>query len=840
MDWSRPFSHVIVAFTLLATLCTNSARGVDEVSIVLEHFGVGDHFRTGDVVGARFSLKGELKEPTAVELSWELPDGNGDIANVTRRLVLDPGQSASAWLYARIPPQQNPQAAMNEVYTIRVWEESDGRRIRELGSTRFSPATAATPSVVVDLNDDLFGVVGSGRMGLDAYENPPASSPFIPTMNAITRIARRIRPQDLPDRWEGLSAFSAVIWSDESPKTLSGDGATALREWIRRGGLFVVVLPESADPWGIASGAQHPLTALMPATGEWTIERVDAVPIRALVAVLSQSTALQNPTATMPVTFFGERTALGAFDPLLFLAVPRVRSTGYAAPRADSFDGKVIAVTRVFGHGRVTVIGLDVDALHRRALQEGGLPRADMFWNRVLARRADTLSPTKSVELTRDKRLFVAAPTFVDLGRGELVSDIIGMRGQAALGILAAFLVFVAYWLIAGPGGFALLKLKEWHRHAWVAFVATALIFGGGVWVTGALMSSNQSRVQHLTVLDSISWPAALEAKQEPGLLRATCWFSAFLPGYGQTTVSIEGQDATRNTLASWSAPPGGNTGTFQNPAQSAVPLENPSTLQVAARATSASFEAQWMGGLSREWGTLPAVIDLKRPLVQTVVAGNPLRVSLSGLLQHGLSGTLRNVGFIHITPVRSPLPKVDSSNSGTNAPSDALPNVGRFGILTEWPAGQPIELAEVLYPTGAQSGDEAVSDLARAIRARYETPFATDVLGLRLDSLLTSERRKTYLDMLTMFSMLQPPAYLVNPPAELAPVRVQRMLGRSIDLSQWFTTPCLIVFGYLENAACPVPIRVDGEAVPSDGLVLVRAIFPLPVDERFAAPTSD
>ena len=117
---------------------------------------------------------------------------------------------------------------------------------------------------------------------------------------------------------------------------------------------------------------------------------------------------------------------------------------------------------------------------------------------------------------------------------------------------------------------------------------------------------------------------------------------------------------------------------------------------------------------------------------------------------------------------------------------------------------------------------------------------MATDVLGFRLDSLLTGERRKTYLDMLTMFSMLQPPAYLVNPPAELAPVRVQRMLGRSIDLSQWFTTPCLIVFGYLENAACPVPIRVDGEAVPSDGLVLVRAIFPLPVDERFAAPTSD
>ncbi len=840
MNWSRCFWAFFFAVAGSLTVGARNADAADEVSIALEHFGVGDHFRTGDVVGARFSLTGALDEPTPVEVAWEVPDGNGDIANITRRLVLDPGQPVSLWLYARIPPQAGTIGALDEVYTIRVWEESEGKRLRELGSTRFSPSSGSTPSVVVDLNDDLFGVVGSGRMGLDAYENPPAGAAFIPSMHALTKIARRIRPQDLPDRWEGLAGYSALIWSDESPQALTGDGAEAVREWIRRGGLLVVVLAESADSWGIASGAQHPLAALMPSHREWDVRRVDAVAIRDLIGVLSQSKTLLNQTATMPVTFFDERTKDGAFDPLILLPVPRVASTGFANPHPDTFEGKVIAVTRVYGHGRITFIGVDVDALHRRALQEGGLPRADMFWNRVLARRADTPSSAKYGELAGAKRLAVATPTFVDLGRGELVSDVIGMRGQAALGILAAFLLFAAYWVIAGPGGFALLRWVKLQRHAWGAFVATALVFGFGVWSAGLLMTSNQARVQHLTVLDSVVWPADMESKHEPALMRATCWFSAFLPGYGLTTVSIESESKRRNTLTAWSAPPGGSAGNFPNPAQTAVPLEQPGTLQVAARATAASFEAQWLGVPARAWGRPPMMIDPARPLVQKVMPGNPLRVSLSGVLQHALPTTLHNVGFIHITPIRSALPKSDASNSGTNTPSDALPNVGRFGILTDWPAGQAIELHDVLSRAEPENLEAPPGDLAGAIRARYEAPFVTSGLGFRLDTLLTAERRRTYLDMLTMFNMLQPPEYLINPPVETTSTRVQRMLGRSIDLSQWFTTPCLIVFGYLDNTACPLPIRIDGEEVPSDGLVLVRVIFPLPLDERFAAPASD
>jgi len=68
----------------------------------------------------------------------------------------------------------------------------------------------------------------------------------------------------------------------------------------------------------------------------------------------------------------------------------------------------------------------------------------------------------------------------------------------------------------------------------------------------------------------------------------------------------------------------------------------------------------------------------------------------------------------------------------------------------------------------------------------------------------------------------------------------VERILGRSLDISSWFTTPCLIIWGYLDAAECPIPIEINGEKVPSSGLVLVRVVFPLPLDEKFAAPERD
>ena len=46
-----------------------------------------------------------------------------------------------------------------------------------------------------------------------------------------------------------------------------------------------------------------------------------------------------------------------------------------------------------------------------------------------------------------------------------------------------------------------------------------------------------------------------------------------------------------------------------------------------------------------------------------------------------------------------------------------------------------------------------------------------------------------------------------------------------------WFTRPCVIVTGFLNRAACPVPLQIDGRTPSSEGTVMVRFILPLPCD---------
>ena len=60
---------------------------------------------------------------------------------------------------------------------------------------------------------------------------------------------------------------------------------------------------------------------------------------------------------------------------------------GYA-PLIALPDGRVVAIQRIFGHGRITLVGIDLAALPKQVPLSngllGGLPQCDVFWNRVL------------------------------------------------------------------------------------------------------------------------------------------------------------------------------------------------------------------------------------------------------------------------------------------------------------------------------------------------------------------------------------------------------------------------------------------------------------------------
>jgi len=829
----------LAAAALTALASTSNAQ----VTISLEQFGAGGCFRGGDVVPILLSLQTATSEPIPVEIAWELPNNNGDVAQHSRVVVCDPGQPRSVWLYGRVPNAPDELAAVEAISTVRAWEHKDGRRGAELVSARIAPNSASKPTRCISRTSGLIGVIGSGRMGLDALGTPPPGMTDLPSRNETTQIARSIAPQEIPDRWEGLSSFSAIVWSEGSPQSLSPDAARALRDWISLGGVFVIVLPERSDPWGVAAqAAKHALSDLMP---DWKADRREEARISALLPAISKVSRISQQSAAMPVTFFQPPVNASVWEPLVVLPAPRVSSTGFSAPRSGSIEGKVIGITRPFGVGRITVLGLDVNALHRRALLSGGLPEADVFWNPILGLRGDSPTADTIRQLEEQKSLVEKLPTIVEFGRGNLISGAISMASEVTVGLLAAFLLFGSYWIIAGPGGFYFLRLFHRERFSWLLFVIAALVFGGGTLAWGAFQEGRRGSTQHVTVLTAVRLPPDRQQSNDLPLVRATTWVSALISGYGRTTVEVERESCRTARIEGWESP-SDVPSSFPNPARIPQPIETPMKLEVAARGTSASFELQWLGSIAKEWGELPRAPDPARPLVQTVVAAPSPKVMLSGLLTHSLPFPLVQVGLLHITPVRQPLPGVSPANALLIEPSGEMPYFGRYVMMPEWAPNTPIEIAEQLYPGGAIAVDERDGDLSRALRVRYQQPWASD-RGFRLDQgglLLTAEQRRTFIEMLGLYSALPTPMYIAQPTSN--PVRFERMLARDIDLSHWLSTPCLIVTGFLDpsdpasgGASCPVPLRFDGRELPSTGLTFVRVVFPLPVDLRFATPPS-
>jgi hypothetical protein len=243
---------LLAALASLAPAAVAQVPAKADVAVQLRQFGVGNVFRPGEVTAIRVSLESALDEATLCWVQWEVPNAEGDHAEYGRSITLSPGTPASVWLYAPLPPN----ATTSTVWKVRVFEQREGKRRRELGGARISPANAN--AFGHELERGLIAVVGRAKLGLDGYVNPlPQRRPNPPGAHEETHVVSGISAQELPDRWQGFKAFEAVVWSDAIPEQLREDSADALREYVRRGGHLVITLPEAGNDAG-AFEAQPP------------------------------------------------------------------------------------------------------------------------------------------------------------------------------------------------------------------------------------------------------------------------------------------------------------------------------------------------------------------------------------------------------------------------------------------------------------------------------------------------------------------------------------------------------------------------------------------------------
>src|SRR5262249_9074924 len=153
----------------------------------------------------------------------------------------------------------------------------------------------------------------------------------------------------LSDRWQAYSGLTALAWtsesSDDNPLNIRKEQADAIREWVMRGGHFIVVLPNVAQNWIAQPG--NPLADIMPAV---KITRTRGVHLDKYRSLFTRDPEVELPNPSVVQTF--APMTEGAWSPD---AVPIMSGP-------DGVEKDTVVVRRLVGDGMVTVVGLDFAA----------------------------------------------------------------------------------------------------------------------------------------------------------------------------------------------------------------------------------------------------------------------------------------------------------------------------------------------------------------------------------------------------------------------------------------------------------------------------------------------
>ena len=798
-----------------------------EVDVEVLQLGVGNLARPGEWVGVQIGLADRAAKVRTLALRLSVVDADGDTAAYQTLLAANPGAKQRTWLYVRLPFNAGPTMPLH----LSVHEADEGAS----GASGGGPESPGVGRVVgskvfflqnpVPFTSGLVAVVGRAMAGLDQYSVRHSSDSWAPLGHELTEKPAQLRVADLPDRWLGLMQFDALVWTatgtDGEPGDLTESQAEAVREWVQRGGHLVVVLPATGTSW--MNATSNPLLAILPRAAVKRIENASLEPYRGFL--LRPPSKPDAALPTMP-SGVGVNVLIPAPD----------AEVGEADRVLVGADGTCFVARRTVGTGAVTLVGIDLTA---RPLSALNLPPADVFWHRVLGRRGK-LPTNEEVALMVANRSGVGGLPGYMSARAEKVFDRsiagqIAKTGRAGTGVLLGFGIFIAYWLVAGPLGFAVLKKRKWVHHAWVSFVLAAGAFTALAWGGATALRPGKLEGSHLTFLDHVAGQR---------VERARSWVGLLLPKYGQMRIEVAA-DATepmRASVASWDPPTdsrGGSGVSFPDARTYVVNGRNPSSITAPTRSTVKQVQVDWSGG--PRW-KMPIPVGLNsagqtepvsgRDAIRPAAANN-LVSRLEGLLVHELPAPMTDVTLVYV-----PGQNLRVSTSAGNLLSSAV----AWRLSGQWAAGQVLDLAETTL-TGRGPSSDPVAGLTNGPRPELAESLLTALVpasgGLsnfgpdRSDANEAETQFASRMLGLALFPLLGPPEPLAGSNLMDAVSLARRRATHGYDVARWFTQPCLIIIGHVGTAEapapCPLPLTVDGGEVPVLGKTIVRWVYPLP-----------
>ena len=269
-----------------------------EVELRVERFGPGSVCRQGEWVGLYVAVNDRGLEQREIILRLQGRDADGDRPLYDTVVASNPGSPQAFWVYARLPFRFD----QNEALQLTAWQAiasgDDGaegalayRAGRLLGSAPVRPVR------VLDRTESMIGVFGSWHFGLGAYGVgvQGGGTQVAPTSHELTRIITGLEHAEVPNRYQGLIQFDALVWGgarrSADPLRLSTDQARAIRGWVERGGHLIVSLPGVGQEW---FSRANPLSDLLPASMPG--ELIEGYDLNRIAALLSRDAEVELPT----------------------------------------------------------------------------------------------------------------------------------------------------------------------------------------------------------------------------------------------------------------------------------------------------------------------------------------------------------------------------------------------------------------------------------------------------------------------------------------------------------------------------------------------------------------
>jgi hypothetical protein len=247
--------------------------------------------------------------------------------------------------------------------------------------------------------------------------------------------------------------------------------------------------------------------------------------------------------------------------------------------------------------------------------------------------------------------------------------------------------------------------------------------------------------------------------------------------------------------------------------------------MRFPVRATVKQIQADWAGGPVWEM-PIPGEGGL-RVVGGPQVAGGAVVPLIEGTLTHNLPGTLTDVVIVVVRGQRPLAPARTTPGFDMSLLASALAYQ-----VSEWPAGEPLDLGITTLPRTQQASQELAETYLRRMLPTVQSWQSVGSGEPTVNDGRTNER----LAALALFTQLEPP----SPDASnsVTQYAAQRSATHTWDLGRWFTQPSIIVIGVLSEGPSPIPLRLDGNAFESTGTTVVRWVYPLPTSTPIHPPT--